>query len=479
MALKSPCSSQGNQEQKKKEDCKKTNIKIRAALFFDGTNNNRYNTIVRLNQSKSVFKEVYTANTNEKHDTSYDNFYSNISFLSQFIDINDKNDKEDKVEYDAYFPIYIEGIGTETLKGDDKFGYGLGEGDTGIEAKVTSGINQMMSRIRGIAGAPRCELVIKKIRIDVFGFSRGAAAARHFVNEVLNSSKAMPGKRFPLKETLIKEKYDIKDVKIGYVGIFDTVASYGLSGTKMQWSNVSDLGLDAIKHNDVKKVCHIVSSDEHRKNFALTNIKSAEGKGKEIFLPGVHSDIGGSYKDEEKEKVFLHRTSIAEFTSTIEKEISNLIDEGWFTKSDLYYKKGNRLLYEYETLKDSISASGEVYVYRRGEDGVGIRNFYSRIPLHIMKENAMDSELAFTGIDMGDDTNLNKDNVPEIIFEAYATLRSYAKGPSSKSDWKVCSSMLAKLRRSHFHFSAQYGFTLGAYDPRYEGDIRTRKIHDG
>jgi len=32
---------------------------------------------------------------------------------------------------------------------------------------------------------------------------------------------------------------------------------------------------------------HLVAAEEHRKNFALTTIHSDEGKGREIFLPGV------------------------------------------------------------------------------------------------------------------------------------------------------------------------------------------------
>ncbi len=55
------------------------------------------------------------------------------------------------------------------------------------------------------------------------------------------------------------------------------------------------LKLNAIQH--AKDVVHLTAADEHRKKFSLTDIRSAGGKGREICLPGVHADIGGSYRD--------------------------------------------------------------------------------------------------------------------------------------------------------------------------------------
>ena len=51
---------------------------------------------------------------------------------------------------------------------------------------------------------------------------------------------------------------------------------------------------------DVPKwVVQLASADEHRENFSLTNINSSlrAGVGVELRLPGVHSDIGGSYAE--------------------------------------------------------------------------------------------------------------------------------------------------------------------------------------
>ena len=56
----------------------------------------------------------------------------------------------------------------------------------------------------------------KKREIDLFGFSRGAAEARDFVN------------------TFIKELVNVfpkyKDVRFNFIGLFDTVASFGIAG---------------------------------------------------------------------------------------------------------------------------------------------------------------------------------------------------------------------------------------------------------
>jgi hypothetical protein len=46
-----------------------------------------------------------------------------------------------------------------------------------------------------------------------------------------------------------------------------------------------------------RKVVHLAAANEHRVNFSLTDTASSldAGKGYELVLPGVHSNIGGSY----------------------------------------------------------------------------------------------------------------------------------------------------------------------------------------
>ena len=114
--------------------------------------------------------------------------------------------------------------------------------------------------------------------IDIYGFSRGAAAARTFVNLINQALKTEPHTR---------------NVAVRFLGIFDTVASTGAPGLHVGLN----LGLDS---GDFKADRHCTARDEVRANFPLSvlNINQHE-------YAGVHSDIGGGYgkggkKDEDK-----------------------------------------------------------------------------------------------------------------------------------------------------------------------------------
>lgn len=473
------CTSQGCGTENSDKQKNKIHKTIRATLFFDGTLNNMTNT------KKGMDGEV-KIDVNEE--SSYANYYSNVALLKMFVDADDKNG------YDIYVPpIYTEGIGSINGEEDSQSGYAFGSGGTGVRSKVDKGLKYLLNEIKsGVSDFPKSELIIDEIRLDVFGFSRGAAAARHFVNKALNQTFIMAGDHLivcdPIKVSLEKEKYSVSKVKVYFVGLFDTVSSVGLSGTAGEMSNVAELGLDAISAADF--VYHLASADEHRENFALTNIKSA-GSGKEVFLPGVHSDIGGSYNDYAIERFEIYNTNVPYITEgkykSIESELGDIISEGWFKKTDLYHKDAWRKLSQEERIKEAVNGHGQVFVERSGDTKIperpGLRNLYSRIPLHFMKKKASENKVAFLEtINSDEKTHIVPGKVPKVITDAYNMLIKYADTSNSINSWKICSPLLYDLRMNYFHFSANYKVAakiLHPYAPRYKGGVRTRKIHDG
>ena len=132
------------------------------------------------------------------------------------------------------------------------------------------------------------------ITLDVFGFSRGAAMARHFVNCIKQNY-------FDFKDPKINEAYSANNILINFLGIFDTVGSFNIAGDN------DDFGFSFhIKPSWIEsKAVHIYALNEYRWGFDLqalitqqdTNypIDIIEGNFIEIGLPGAHSDIGGSY----------------------------------------------------------------------------------------------------------------------------------------------------------------------------------------
>ncbi|WP_231743376.1 T6SS phospholipase effector Tle1-like catalytic domain-containing protein [Janthinobacterium sp. B9-8] len=122
---------------------------------------------------------------------------------------------------------------------------------------------------------------IKRVRIAVFGFSRGAAAARVFV-------------------TWLKQAYGSEiaglELKIDFLGIFDTVASVGLAqSAPTQDGHSGWASAENLKVADDVRCVHLVAAHEVRGSFPLDAIGSG-ALHKEVMYPGVHSDVGGGYE---------------------------------------------------------------------------------------------------------------------------------------------------------------------------------------
>jgi uncharacterized protein (DUF2235 family) len=128
--------------------------------------------------------------------------------------------------------------------------------------------------------------------IDIIGFSRGAASGRIFANQI--------AARIP-------------DAKIRFLGLFDTVAQFGvLNDFNFQYGYNLEVNVNSIGYT-----AHAVAADEDRGLFPLTSISKVYettllGTGKkyapdailDIIGPnywerpfkGAHSDIGGGYQ---------------------------------------------------------------------------------------------------------------------------------------------------------------------------------------
>lgn len=342
----------------KKNDKKKIDIIFN--VFFDGTGNNMNNTTKRINKQ-----------TNQQDD-SYKNYYSNIALLYMSLD----NQEEKNV-----INVYTEGVGTNNNGADDMISAGLGEGmdintpagmirsNTGISNNIQKAINSMLKSSKN----KRFEGRIENVFINLFGFSRGAATARYFMSKEKEiASKLGLGSRY--------------NVYFNFVGLFDTVASYGL----YHKNDVKDLKLN-IK-DKAKKVVHLIASDEFRKNFMLTDITSSikAGIGYELSLPGVHSDIGGGYQELEKEERFLGKdidyknfseydlNVLGKLPEKLNKIKQYYIREGWYLEKQFRVTKDiNISSKEYLSSKD-ITFEYTLYGYRE------ISYVYQLIPLKIM-----------------------------------------------------------------------------------------------
>ena len=150
------------------------------------------------------------------------------------------------------------------------------------------------------------------IKLYVYGFSRGAAAARTFVRWLseLLPPPAAEGEKPP--QCLQTGGMQLP-VSVEFLGLLDTVASVGVAHVvpvadgHMSWADgTMELPDDETYGGLIKKCVHLVSGHEQRLCFPLDSVRRANGKyppcATEVVYPGMHSDIGGGYPPEDQGK---------------------------------------------------------------------------------------------------------------------------------------------------------------------------------
>lgn len=131
---------------------------------------------------------------------------------------------------------------------------------------------------------------IRRIALDVFGFSRGAAEARVFCTWL---GELMPDGKLCGVPAVIR-----------FLGIFDTVASVGRSEAygsdgHADWATAANLRIGP----HVKRCVHYVAMHEQRGSFPLDSVRNPDGSYpsncEQWMFPGMHSDVGGGYTPQE------------------------------------------------------------------------------------------------------------------------------------------------------------------------------------
>src|SRR5262245_9275675 len=194
---------------------------------------------------------VFDGTGNEDRDG--DNRDSNALKFFRAYDVPNKNDDPGK----DTGSLYLKGIGT----------------------RARTFLGRTFSEAFGIGGHRRVRQMMERLEnnieagdavVDIAGFSRGAALALSFANEIAKKMKE-------------------RDVR--FIGLFDVVGEFGLPGEHVNAGH--DLHMPPNAHN----VFHAMALDETRLLFPLTRLSgSAPATGvvlQEVWFRGVHSDVGG------------------------------------------------------------------------------------------------------------------------------------------------------------------------------------------
>ncbi len=249
---------------------------LRIGVFFDGTGNHK---------------------DNDRYLTDRD--VTNVAKLFDLYDID-----QELVER-----IYIPGVGTidgeHTESGfeadEDLIGMAAGIGPNGGHDRIELAVNLVRDTIEDYAA--------DRVIFDLFGFSRGAALARHFVNLTNDwpsviSVPSLRSRVWSNRPIIYLRKVDAFPAKVrakvSFVGLFDTVGSFYLAGIE---ANL-DFNL-YLPYSCADRVVHLTAHHEIRRNFPLSSIMGPGGKAPahftELVMPGAHSDVGGGYENPEKD----------------------------------------------------------------------------------------------------------------------------------------------------------------------------------
>ena len=519
-------------------------------MFFDGTGNNRFNseslyyTKVKGNNDRIKSSEIPTqlsftltpekikekdiSKINISNRDSYWNPYSNIVKLHDLY--KEKSETDLRTKKNKYtLKQYVEGIGTEKYKEDSVGGSSVGRGDTGIIAKVERGIKDLVKE--KIAPLPK-DKKIYKIVCDVFGFSRGAAAARHFCNEVkkpayyVTRTKRDPYDKYDRNARILTDEKDLvkhaggilgaelnkiglkpyeetyNNIEIRFLGLFDTVVSdlvvkenigYKLTPFFNGIPIIAQEYLEDIKTNisglGIKKVFQIRANDEWRANFAYTPTED----GYTLYMLGAHSDIGGGYAELDKYTSILGFFDATKGGEEIFKQQEKIqkyfIDNNYCKENEIWFEK----IYEHTSgfyIESSPTETTPIYEKISGhyilKTSRYISNKYSLVPMYVMLQKAIDHGVPFyknykeAADDDADVKNSFEHEIPDT--EEFKMLREYlkkmldvSKDESKKSYSLSSTEMFKHIRNRYVHLSSHYAGldTLGHKDGdhHFSGDL--------
>ncbi|MXP51988.1 DUF2235 domain-containing protein [Pantoea sp. Seng] len=287
---------------------------LHISLFFDGTGNNEEN-------DTRIAKPSHPTNIAKLYHATYENADSDGYFRYYIPGVGTPFPKIGEIDYSNDGLAFAAGgedrINWALLRLVDALTFAVTKGAKRLDDDVAKGILSSMQARGAFSGEVNRRNAITPllnalesqtaqtqqphllgIKLFIYGFSRGAAEARTFVNWLTQ-----------LPDPKLKNEH-LKlaglPISIEFLGLLDTVASVGaahvLPGAAghMGWANNSQQLPDERKFPGLIKCCrHFVAAHEQRLCFPLDSVRRPDGsypaKTQEVLYPGMHSDVGGGY----------------------------------------------------------------------------------------------------------------------------------------------------------------------------------------
>ncbi|MEB3901957.1 DUF2235 domain-containing protein [Pseudomonas putida] len=416
-------------------------LTLRIGVFFDGTGNNQGNSVA-------------PGGTADGRLGSYGNAPSNVALLHGLYP--QASDGASTV----YLRCYIEGIGTWAGKDDSAFAQATGLGRSGVEARVAQAAQAIAGQMRAwLASRPQAQVVA--LEFDLFGFSRGAAAARHLANDLGKGGDSLLARTGVLGEGFDWQARPV----INFIGLFDTVAAI-VEPLKGNFSPANDryaglqLGLAA---GAARKVVQLVAADEQRHNFPLVRSDN------DIVVPGSHSDIGGGYLECMVEQMLLSkpRSNLVPVRTPVEQTQAYILTTAQLARDHAHTPAPAPRVLTWEEPVERSDPRDEPYkrVYAAIHREREVRGHLSRVYLRIMRELAVRAQVPFAEVDERGAAFC----LPQELQEISDKLHDFALGRSTEPGLTVEQRQLLEARYIHAsaHWNALKGLRNSELDVVY------------
>ncbi len=281
-------------------------------------------------------------------------FKSNVWRLYQALDLRERDPKDPRQPKQIAY--HDDGVGTASLKplaliggafgwglqrnvldlycflcrhhrpGDLIFAFGFSRGAFTIRVLAGLILSQgLVQTVPGDDGQPRLVTESERRRLAKDAYRR--FRDEHFKRKLLSVIRPVRDWFYGVKDWLqgrqpYQDKHNTKGVEIEFLGLWDTVAAYGLPFDELTraWDFIFPLAFpDRDLSKGVKRACHALALDDERLSFhpelwneekeeeqevckfedeqlTVSNIK--DERISQVWFAGMHSNVGGSYPDD-------------------------------------------------------------------------------------------------------------------------------------------------------------------------------------
>ncbi|MDH6250798.1 hypothetical protein M2347_000525 [Chryseobacterium sp. H1D6B] len=247
---------------------------ISVGIFFDGTGNNGLN-----------------ATSSKKPLVDHESYHASPTNVYKLFELFNGDEK-----------VYIEGIGTVTGAEDSDFAKATCKNPVGYSGYSSD------DKLRKAYAFIEQKMLdkTKEYQFYVYGFSRGSMLARTFCYELLSPGSRISG-----------------NIKVKFLGVFDTVESAPFNDYNVSLLPGVENALQLCAVNECRYFFPLTGFFEDSSNREDSELNTGTSVWKEIFVPGVHADVGGGYL-ETSQSVYISDNHL--LTSDINAYVNNIRD---------------------------------------------------------------------------------------------------------------------------------------------------------